>query len=243
MFRDCNLPPLYRLITLGPDADVALEAARMAQSGADPATLVCAGREDRLDCAVILHPDLPVAKARLAIYVAALGLGDALGAALPPGIDVTFRWPNRIEANIAAVAEIGVVLPEGAGDGEPAAWMVAHFTLAIGALDGDGLHEGFPKTSLHDEGCAEATSAMLLEAFARHFLVWVNRWQDDGFDPIRAMWLRHARDHEEIINIEFGGMSASGMFEGIDDDGALVLKPDGAVRRIALIEAMAEIPC
>ena len=61
----------------------------------------------------------------------------------------------------------------------------------------------------------------LLEIFARHFLNWVNRWQDDGFDPIRTMWLRHAPGHGEKIELELGGERLSGTFGGIDDDGAL----------------------
>ncbi len=155
MFRNCQLPPLYRLITVDGGADVAAEAGRLAASGAEPATVICAAREDRLDCAVILHPDLPAAEARLAIYLLALGLGDALGAVVPAGIDVTYRWPNVIEANVGAVARVGIDLPEAAVDGEVAGWLVARATVVIGALPGEGLRQGFPETSLHDEGCVD----------------------------------------------------------------------------------------
>ena len=243
MFRNCKLPPLYRLITVEAGADTAAEARRMAASGAGPATVICAAREDRLDCAVILHPDLPAAEARLAIYLLALGVGDALGAVVPAGIDVTYRWPNVIEANIGAVARVAIDLPEAAADGDVAGWMVARATVVIGALPGEGLRQGFPETSLHDEGCVEVTTAGLLESFARHLLVWVNRWQDDGFGPIRAMWLRHAPGHGETVTIDAGGEQYTGVFDGIDDDGALVLKRDGTEQRVALDAAFSEPSC
>lgn len=243
MFRDCRLPPLYRLTTLDADADVAAEARRMAAAGADPATVLCAARDDRLDCAVILHPAVPAAEARLGLYVAMLGLGDALGAVVPAGIDVTYLWPNRIEANIGAVAEVAIDLPPAADGGAAAEWMTVHVMVVIGALEGEGLHHGFPETSLRDEGCAEITPAMLLEAFARHFLVWVNRWQDDGFEPVRAMWLRHARFHGKTMSCTDDGADVTGVFEGIDDDGALLLRQDDVTRRIALAAASPAAPC
>jgi biotin-(acetyl-CoA carboxylase) ligase len=243
MFRDCRFPPLYRLTTLGADADVAAEARRMAAAGADPATLLCAGRDDRLDCAVILHPERSAADARLSLYIAMLGLGDALGATVPAGVDVTYLWPNRIEANIGAVAEVGIDLPAAADSGAVAEWMTVHAIVVIGALEGEGLHHGFPETSLRDEGCAEVTPAILLEAFARHFLVWVNRWQDDGFEPVRAMWLRHARYHGKTMSCTELGADVTGVFEGIDDDGALLLGQDDATRRITLAAALPAVPC
>ena len=33
-----------------------------------------------------------------------------------------------------------------------------------------------------------------MESCSRHFLVWVNRWQDDGFKPLFDAWM-HRLDH------------------------------------------------
>lgn len=240
MYRDCKLPPPYRLTALGPDADVADEALRLAAAGADPATILCAERDDWFDCAVILEPGMALARARLVLYVAALGLGDAIGAVVPAGIDLTYAWPNRIEANIGEVADIRLLLPESANP-ENVERMAVGVKVAVGARDGEGLHHGFPETSLIDEGCAEVTNSMLLEAFARHFLVWVNRWQDDGFDHVRKMWLRHSRAHEETVTIATGDGDLTGVFETIDDDGAMVLRQDGKLRHIELDAALAAL--
>jgi biotin-(acetyl-CoA carboxylase) ligase len=104
------------------------------------------------------------------------------------------------------------------------------------------MRQDFPRTSLRDDGCVDLTVAELLEAFSRHFLTWINRWQDDGFEPVRAMWLCHAPDHGETIEIEVEGKQVSGVFEGIDDDGALVLGQGEATRRVALDTALARPP-
>lgn len=240
MIQDCRLPPLYRFVPLDPGVDVAEEACRQAAAGADPATLFCCAGEDRLEFAVVLHPETPLAEARLVLYIATLGLGDALGVVVPAGLDVTYTWPNLIAANMGSVARITVTPPVDAEPGSVPAWLVLHLTVVFGPLPGEGLHEGFPGTSLRDEGCAEVTMVELLESFARHFLTWLNRWQDDGLDPVRAMWLRHSPDHGSTIEIEVEGKQVTGIFQGIDDDGALLLGQGESTLRVALDAALGE---
>ena len=224
---------------LEPDADVGAETRRRANAGADPGTILCAAREDVLDCAVILHPEVPLGQAKLALYVGALGFGAALGAVAPPMLDVTYHWPNRIDAITGSVAEIDLILPEQARPESAPDWLAVRVTAVIGPLPVDGMRQDFPRTSLRDDGCVDLTVAELLEAFTRHFLTWINRWQDDGFEPVRAMWLCQAPDHGKTIEIEVDGKQVSGVFQGIDDDGALLLGQGESTRRIALDTALA----
>lgn len=227
---------------LEPDADVGAETRRRANAGADPGTILCAAREDVLDCAVILHPEVPLGQAKLALYVGALGLGAALGVVAPPMLDVTYHWPNRIDAIMGSVARIDLVLPDSAGPESVPDWLAVRVTAVIGPLPVAGVRQDFARTSLRDDGCVDLTVADLLEAFARHFLTWINRWQDDGFEPVRALWLRHAPDHGETIEIEVDGKQVSGVFQGIDDDGALVLGQGESTRRITLDAVLAWPP-
>ncbi len=243
MFEACQIPPLCRLVPLEPDADVDAETRRRANAGADPGTIICAAREDVLDCAVILHPEVPLGQAKLALYVGALGLGAALGVVAPPMLDVTYHWPNRIDAIMGSVARIDLILPDTAVPESVPDWLAVRVTAVIGPLPVDGVGQDFARTSLRDDGCVDLTVAELLEAFARHFLTWINRWQDDGFEPVRALWLRHAPDHGETIEIETGGERLRGVFEGIDDDGALLLGQDDATRRVTLEAALPAAPC
>ena len=240
MFEECRLPPLCRLMPLEPGADVAAETRRKADAGADPGTVLCATREDMLDCAVVLHPEVPLEQAQLVLYVAALGIGDALATIAPPMFEVSYFWPNRIDANLGSVAEVDILQPDAARPGSVPDWLAVHVTVMVGPLPEEVVRQDISRTSLRDEGCVELTVVELLETFARHFLTWTYRWQDDGFEPIRAMWLRHAPSHGEAIEIVVGGRRLEGKFEGIDEDGALILVQKRKKLRIGLDEALAD---
>jgi hypothetical protein len=237
MFNNCRLPPLYHLFPVAATADLMGEASRSAGAGADPLTVFCAERDDALDCAVILHPDIALDKTRLIIYVAALGLGDGLGAVVPAGLDVTYRWPNIVEANLGAAGRVSLAVAEGTRPNVVPDWLV----LCAEALieSGGGMKGWVAQTALRDEGDAETTTAILLESFARHLLTWINRWQDDGFDPVRAMWLRHAPSHEEEVKITTGGEVLSGKFHDIADDGAMMFgETAGKRQQLPLIQGL-----
>ncbi len=242
MIQRPRIPPAYRLVALASDIDLESEARRMAVEGADDGTLLWVGRDDKLDCAVILHPDDPLKRAVLVAYVAMLGLGDALSVVVPPLTEVTYTWPNRIEANGADVATVGIEVPNGAAAGSVPGWLVVFAGANVAPLPTKGSKVDLSVTSLAEEGCHGVGPAELLEAFARHFLTWVNRWQDDGFEPVRAMWLRHAPAPGETIDIDVAGEPVAGKFSGIGDDGALVLASDGAVRRVDLCDALFGVP-
>jgi BirA family transcriptional regulator, biotin operon repressor / biotin---[acetyl-CoA-carboxylase] ligase len=235
MIRETRLPPIFHLHLIDADGDVTDEATKFADQGGDPATIICAEREDVLDCAIILHPESDLTNAMLVIYVAALGLGDALGTVVPAGIDMTFRWPQIIDANLGSVARLGILVSDGASDMGVPHWIAVRATIQIGGLEGDWREGTFPETSLFGEGCVEVTCSQLLENFARHFLTWINRWQDDGFDPVRAMWLRHARSHGADITVETDAGPVQGIFLAIGDDGALEFD-DG--RRLSLRDGL-----
>jgi len=230
MFDSLRLPPIYRLVAVGRTKSAAAEACRLAKRGADPATLVCARRRDLLDCAIVLHPERTLAESRLVIYVAGLGLGDALGVVVPPGVDVTYRWPNAIEANLGTVARL--VAPPDARAGDVPDWLVLRAEAALGPKADSPPPAGF-ETTLAAEGAPVAPDA-LLDAYARHFLAWLNRWLGDGFAPIRAMWLRHSAVHGETVRLAVGGRGLRGVFRDIADDGALLLEGPKSTRRVAL---------
>ena len=89
----------------------------------------------------------------------------------------------------------------------------------------------FPATSLREEGCRDIDEVDLLEAFAQHFLTWVNRWRDDGFVPVRKHWLQRAKGLGEAIEVRLDNETLSGTFADLDDDGALILEVEGGGRR------------
>src|SRR3546814_10666448 len=93
---DILLPPVYRLLAID-QGDALPRACAEAAADAGAGTVVWSRRPDRLDCAVILEPEVPFGQARPAIYVVMLGLGDALAALGPPGKPASYAWPRSEE--------------------------------------------------------------------------------------------------------------------------------------------------
>jgi hypothetical protein len=52
--------------------------------------------------------------------------------------------------------------------------------------------------SLEDEGFDELGSGRLVETFARHFMIWVDTWQQDGFRPVAEHYLERLAAEEPV---------------------------------------------
>ncbi len=63
---------------------------------------------------------------------------------------------------------------------------------------------------------------------------WRGRWETAGIAPIREAWLARARGLGETIAVRLPREEIQGIFEGLDDTGALVLRlADGSARTIS----------
>ena len=174
--------------------------------------------------------------------MALLGLSDALGALGPPNIPVTFGWPDRIEVNGGTVGGVRVAAAEvrGGADAIPD-WMVLGVSVQVhGFPDDDSPGLRADRTALHEEGFGEVETPALLESFSRHFLAWMNTWQDDGFDQVCAAWIARASDYDGEVSLTVAGEELAGMFTGIDGAGALLLGTEDGVRRVGLGAALLE---
>ena len=78
------LPPAYRLVQLVSD-DVPFDAACASASSGQDGDFFWSDRHDRLDCAILLHPELPASRAGLIAHTAMVGIGDAIGGHGPAG--------------------------------------------------------------------------------------------------------------------------------------------------------------
>ena len=62
------------------------------------------------------------------------------------------------------------------------------------------------------------TPLRLLESWSRHTLVWINRWLDDGFQPLHTAWRERAWGMGEDL------VDGSGTFMGLDELGGMLVK-------------------
>jgi len=233
-------PPHYPLSACRPPAAPLDHAVALARETVTDGLLAWSERSDRLQCALVLEPDAPLADSLLVVYVAMLALADALGALAPPMVTVSFGWPNRIEVNGGIV---GVVELRAAPVDHPEAvppWLIAAIDIAI-ARDAEDVarEDDVAQTSLREEGCGDAGAEALLEAFARHLLPWMREWQEDGFAPIREAWLGRAVFLAEGRPVVLPDGTEGGLFRGIDDRGGLLQERQGEVRAVPLEQALA----
>ena len=230
------LPPLLRPLAAPPDRDPFERCLELARTGADAGTLVWASGEEVCACAVVLAPEQPLEPSLPIVLIAMLAVADGLGAMVPPLVAVTFGWPDRIEVNggviggvrfASAPTERAHAIPE---------WLVVGIRIALRSGPGRPLAGG-RRTTLADEGC-ELLAIDLIEAFGRHFLAWINRWQEQGVGPVQQAWLSRATGLGKPVELRLDDQTRAGLFEGLTATGAIRLIKNGVAQTVALDEAM-----
>jgi BirA family biotin operon repressor/biotin-[acetyl-CoA-carboxylase] ligase len=157
--------------------------------------------------------------------VSAVGAGAAIAEVAPPMTDLKYRWPNEVLVNGATTALVRLAWDAG----DPPVWLVvALYVNVIHYPDAAGL----TATSLRAEAIDEATDASLLQAYARHFLAWINRWSDDGFGPIRKAWLQRADGLTRPIKVELASGVLEARFLDVDPDGSLIVEEATGPQRV-----------
>ncbi len=203
------LPPGFRLITLREKDDAfALAMSRGAEAGAG--ALFWTRRFDHLELALVLEPEEPLETARRALYIGMNALADALAAHCPPEKPLEFDWPDQMTFDRGLIGGGRLGWPRGARENLPPDFLVFGGMLrsvVMGGLDGRSLMQ---RTSLETEGFEFIDHAMLIESFAKNFLVQVDEIQEKGFKPIGQRYL--ARLPQE-----------KGIRRGIDANGDLLI--------------------
>jgi BirA family biotin operon repressor/biotin-[acetyl-CoA-carboxylase] ligase len=155
-------------------------------------------------------------------FVAALAVHDAVVEVAPeirPMLEL--KWPNDL---LLSGAKFAGILIEGEGSEEEGA-------VAIGIGVNCTAHPAeaaYPATDLAAGG-AHVSAAALFGALSVKMPGRLAQWNlGSGFATIRADWLARAAGLGENIRVGLADRELAGRFEGLDDDGCLVLiAPDG----------------
>jgi BirA family biotin operon repressor/biotin-[acetyl-CoA-carboxylase] ligase len=172
---------------------------------------------------VLLRPrDPPAASGHWAL-LAALALHGALAPHAPAG-SLGLKWPNDVLIGDCTLAKrkVGGILLDAATGEAGLDWLVIGFGANLAAApDGAGALAAAP-------GPGGVAAAVLdqLDHWRRIRLV-------DGWAPIRAAWLALAHPAGTPLRIRTGGHDFGGAFDGLAEDGALLLRADGRVRAFA----------
>jgi BirA family transcriptional regulator, biotin operon repressor / biotin---[acetyl-CoA-carboxylase] ligase len=238
-----ELAPFYRLVRHERIDSTNEEAKRLAAADAPNGTLVWAGEQTagrgrrgrgwvspvgNLYLSLLLRPRCPPATACQVNFVAGVALAEALSEFLPAGKTASLKWPNDVL--IAGAKVSGVLLEASAAADGTVDWLV----VGVGVNVAHAPHDTpYPASSLHREGAHDVTVEDLLKAFARRFQSWYERWQREGFEPVRARWLAWARGLGEPIEVRLERETLHGRFADLDASGALALElADGRRRQV-----------
>jgi hypothetical protein len=204
-----TLPPVFRPVRLREVGDAFTQAcANAADLGAG--ALVFVGRFDLAEFAVVLEPEEPFASARrAAFYAGMVALADTLAALAPPEKPVTIAWPDtiRVDGGIVGGGRLG--WPNRVSDDKPPAWLVFGAMIRTVSMISDAGLQPLV-TALEEEGFSEVSSERLIEGFARHLMVAMDRWQESGFAPIARDYVARLEAAEARGVIDANGDFSSG---------------------------------
>ena len=219
------------------------EARRLAQAGERGPLWIVAGEQTagrgrrgrswvsprgNLSATLLIDPGRPAGECAQLSFVAALATSDAVSA-LAPGSGIKVKWPNDVLAEGRKIA--GILLESASSGGAAPGWLVIGIGVNLSAHPPD---TEFPATSLPVLGVAAPLPEDGLLQLAAAFAKWYDVWRAEGFAPIRDAWLARAAGLGTRIRARLQNGELTGVFEGIDMSGALLLREtQDRVRAIA----------
>lgn len=194
--------------------------ARRQSAGVGRRGRVWDGGEGNLTATLLLTLDKsPTEIAQLA-FVAGIAAWSAIAAYVPPEI-VTLKWPNDVLVD--GKKACGMLIESGGP------WAAVGIGINLKTYP-ETVER--PATALVEHGRAPSPDealAGLAEAFDQQLALW----QAEGFAPIRKAWLDRAGGIGGPCTARLPNETVAGVAEGLDADGALLLRlPGGELRRI-----------
>ncbi len=221
------------------------EAARRAASGDHGPLWILAGRqnagrgrsgrswatpEGNLAATLLFSPQAQPAEAALYAFAAGVALAEASAQILPPEL-VRLKWPNDLLVNGGKAS--GLLLESaGGGFGKPVSWLAVG--MGVNLAHAPEIPEArFPPVRLNDYADEPVEPEAFLTRVALSFENWALRLATEGFAPLRKAWLGWAAGLGGPVVARAGEETYEGIFEGLDEQGALMLRQDAGLRRVA----------
>jgi BirA family transcriptional regulator, biotin operon repressor / biotin---[acetyl-CoA-carboxylase] ligase len=176
--------------------------------------------EGNLFATLLLQPARPKAEWAQLSFVTAIAVAD-MAAHFAAAAAIAVKWPNDVLADDRKLA--GILLE------------TADEALAIGIginLKNHPAGTEFPAVSIAALGVTPPSAATALALLAPTFARWYDLWDSTGFGPIRDAWLARAAGLGQRIRARLPGSERAGLFEGIDEEGALLLNEGTRTRAV-----------
>jgi BirA family biotin operon repressor/biotin-[acetyl-CoA-carboxylase] ligase len=188
------------------------------------------GGEGNLTATLLLTLDKPPAAAGQLAFVGGVAAAETIAAYVPQSL-VSLKWPNDVL--VGGRKACGMLIEAGpAPDG--GVWAAVGVGVNL-ATHPEAVER--PATALAEHLSPDArrapTADEALVVLAGAFDAALSLWLAQGFAPIRQAWLDRAGGLGGPCTARLERESVIGVAEGLDADGALLLRlPDGGLRRI-----------
>lgn len=150
-----------------------------------------------------------------AVFLVSLSLYEAVTAFAPRG-EVRLKWPNDVLIENRKIS--GILLEKGENE-----YIIAGIGVNIASAPPAREPLLYPAAALADFG-VRTDCPKFLEAYLHAFDGNFDLWRQQGFMPIREKWLSHAKGLREEIVVNLEKRRETGIFEGLSENGALLLR-------------------
>lgn len=229
-----TFPPLMQGQPVGAGIDPFTKAQALAALGCDAGTVIYRLDHDVLRAAIVFAPDVVLSEAMVMLPLCAVGLQNALGALAPPEVAVHLEWDGPLRINGARCGGFEIAA-SGTDPSSVPDWLVVGLTLPLWPTR-EETGETPDETALYAEGCAEVDAITLLESWTRHTLAHINRWSDEGVEPLHRDWRGLAWNIGEDISLH----GFTGTFLGVDEAFGMLLRTDQDTKLLPLTDLLEE---
>lgn len=227
-----SFPPLFTGQAITGQMDPFDKACVEAVKGCDAGLVVHNLSHDTFRAAIVVAPDVPLEDAMVMLPLCGVSFQNALGALAPPEVAVHLDWDGGLRINGASCGRMRVAASTTDPKTEPA-WLVIGLTLPLWP-ESDDPGETPDQTSLFAEGCADVDAMGLLESWVKHTLFGINRWSEDGVEPLHREWRGLVHGMGEDIHVS----NVQGTFLGVDERFGMLVRDGEDTHLIALTELL-----
>lgn len=158
-------------------------------------------------------------------FALSLALASALEKAGIKPRNIQLKWPNDVLLNGGKVS--GILLERHIIVDEP------FLALGVGVnLAHKPDLPDYPTASVMDVTAKAPEPEMFLDTLDTAFQHWRQKLELQGFAPLREAWLQKAGGHGRQITVRLPNETLHGVFEGLDETGALILRQGEVISRI-----------
>lgn len=145
------------------------------------------------------------------------------------GVDgVALKWPNDLIWN---GRKLGGILIDVAGESAGPCLAVIGVGINVAMPESAGASIGQPWTDLGAITGARIARNRLAGRLLRHLALTLGRFADDGFAPFVTQWRRLDLASGRTVELRLPDRTVTGIGEGVDAEGALLLRIDGRRHR------------